>query len=81
MLWAAVAGGQDRKMVGRGKGCKQGLVPGPHLTWRWSGRPTSQAFFGFFGIVAGGPPLTFGVDMTSDVKSKPPMFLHFFHLG
>jgi hypothetical protein len=33
----------------------------PRLTSHWSGRPTQQAFVGFFGIIAGGPPLTGGV--------------------
>jgi hypothetical protein len=33
----------------------------PGRTSHWSGRPTPQAFVGFFGIVAGGPPLTGGV--------------------
>jgi hypothetical protein len=34
----------------------------PHtLSSHWSGRPTQQAFCGFFGIVVGGPPLTAGV--------------------
>jgi predicted RNase H-like HicB family nuclease len=39
----------------------RGSQPIPRRTSHWSGRPTQQAFCGFFGIIAGGPPLTGGV--------------------
>jgi hypothetical protein len=35
----------------------------PRRTSHWSGRPTPQAFVGFFSIIVGGPPLTGGVGL------------------
>jgi hypothetical protein len=52
-------------------------VPKLCLTSHWSRRPTQQAFFGFFGIIAGGPPLTGSVSRTEEgeTMSTPQVFL------
>jgi hypothetical protein len=51
------------------------------ITKAWRRTAHSTRFWAVRGFFPCGPPLKLGVDMTSDVKSEPPIILHFFHLS
>ena len=50
------------------------------LSSHWSGRPTRHISWPCTHLVEGGPPLTGGVAMPSDVKRKAPMIFPVLHL-